>query len=127
MRDHRKLEAFQLADSLVMQLYDATRHFPTDERFGLVSQLRRAAVSVGANIAEGSARPSQADYVRFLVLAHGSAREIEYELSIAKRLGYIDHDRALNLERLAARTCSALHGLIRALSKPTVPRALPEF
>lgn len=116
MRDHRKLEAFQLADSLTMLLYEATRRFPMEERFGLVSQLRRAGVSVGANIAEGSTRPTQSDYVRFLIMAHGSAREIEYELSIAKRLGYLDQQDAADLEKLAIRTCSALHGLIRALS-----------
>jgi four helix bundle protein len=118
MRDHRKLEAFQLADALTMLLYEATRHFPAEERFGLVSQLRRASVSVGANIAEGSARPSQADYVRFLILAHSSAREIEYELTIASRLGYFEEGKAIELERLAGRTCAALHGLIKALSAP---------
>jgi four helix bundle protein len=116
MRDHRKLQAFQLADSLAMKIYEVTRHFPQDERFGLIAQLRRAAVSVGANIAEGCARPSLADYSRFLVMAFGSAREIEYEISIARRLGYLDLPSGDDLEALAGRTCSALHGLIRALT-----------
>jgi four helix bundle protein len=101
-----------------MRIYEATRRFPTEERFGLSCQLRRAAVSVGANIAEGAARPSQLDYVRFLVLAYGSAREIEYELSIARRLNNIEHQVAIDLEAIAARTCAALYGLIRAL-RPT--------
>jgi four helix bundle protein len=126
MRDHRKLEAFRLADSLILRIYESTRQFPADERFVLVSQLRRAAISVGANIAEGSARPSQTEYIRFLVIAHGSAREIEFELSVAKRLGYLSAPRATELENLTKRTCSALHGLIKALSNPSPqPRALP--
>jgi four helix bundle protein len=116
MRDHRKLEAFQLADRLVMQVYAVTKRFPPDELFGLTNQLRRAAVSIGANIAEGSSRPSQKDYVRFLVLAHGSAREIEFELSVADRLGYLNRNDAIELGTLTARTCAALSGVIKALS-----------
>lgn len=115
MRDHRKLEAFQLADSLAMLVYEATRSFPKDERFGLTSQLRRAAISIGANIAEGSARPSLTEYLRFLTIAFGSAREIEYELSIARRLGYLEETSATELEDATNRTCRALYGLIRAL------------
>ena len=119
MRDHRKLEAFQLADSLAIAIYQATRTFPNDERFGLTSQLRRAAVSVGANIAEGCTRPSLHEYVRFLVIAFGSAREIEFELSIAKRLSYLDPSAAKELEKQVHRTCAALHGLINSLRRRT--------
>jgi len=114
MRDHRKLEAFQLADALVIQIYEATRIFPTDERFGLVSQLRRAAISIGANIAEGAARPSEIEFLRFLSIAFSSARELEYEISVAKRLGYFGQKTAPDLEAHAARTCAALYGLIRS-------------
>jgi len=115
MRDHRKLEAFQLADSLVMRIYAITRQFPVDEKFSLASQLRRSAVSVGANIVEGSSRSSKAGYLRFLGIAYGSARELEYELSIATRLGYVKTSAARELEHTASRTCRALHGLITAL------------
>ena len=114
MRDHRKLEAFQLADALVLRIYEATRHFPSEERFALVVQMRRAAVSIGANIAEGSSRPSQTEYIRFLIIALGSARELEYELSIAARLGYLQTEQPEHLELLATRTCRALYGLIQA-------------
>jgi four helix bundle protein len=110
------LRAFQLADSLTLQIYAATRKFPSEERFGLKSQLRRAAVSVGANIVEGAARPSEAEYVRFLVVAYGSARELEYELSIARRLGLIDPATAVDVESRANEICSTLHGLIKAIS-----------
>jgi four helix bundle protein len=115
VRDHRKLEAFQLADELVLSVYAVTKKFPADERFGLSSQLRRAAVSIGANIVEGSARESKADYVRFLGIAFASARELHYELSIAARLGYFSDNQYEQLDLLASRTCKALTGLIKAL------------
>lgn len=115
MRDHRKLEAFKLADELVLRIYAATRNFPIEERFGLSNQVRRAAVSVGANIVEGSARRSEADYARFLNIAYSSACELKYELSIAERLGYLDPNSPLVI--LSARTCSALAALIHAFKR----------
>ncbi len=114
MRDHRKLDAFVLADKLVMRIYQLTRQFPEDERYGLTSQIRRAAVSIGANIVEGSARRSEADYVRFLTIAYGSACELEYEISIASRLGYIPGDSDIHV--LASRVCRALRGLVNAFT-----------
>jgi four helix bundle protein len=113
MRDHRKLEVFGLADSLAICVYEATRRFPDDERYGLTSQLRRAAVSVGTNIVEGAARHSDADFLRFLTIAYGSACELEYELSLAERLGYLSE---LNeLTQGASRICRALRGLISTI------------
>jgi four helix bundle protein len=117
MRDHRKLEVFQLADELAIGIYAITRHFPDNEKFGLTSQLRRSAISVGANIVEGSSRASKADYIRFLGIAYGSARELEYEISIATRLGYIAASKGRELERSSSRTCRALYALIAALNK----------
>ena len=116
MRDHRKLEAFTLADALALRIYAVTREFPDDEKYGLTSQLRRAAVSIGANIVEGSARPSEAEYLRFLTISYSSACELEYELSLANRLGYVPPTVAAGLELLASRTCRALRGLLKALS-----------
>ncbi len=117
MRDHRKLEVFQLADSLAMRIYAVTRKFPPDERFTLTSQLRRSAISIGANIVEGAARETKPDYLRFLGIAYGSARELEYEISIAIRLGYVTATSARDLELSISRTCRALHGLITALRR----------
>jgi four helix bundle protein len=117
MRDHRKLEAFNLADQLTIAVYKSTRSFPAGERFGLTNQIRRAAVSIGANIVEGSARLSEADYIRFLNIAYASACELEYELSIAARLGYLTTDEAAQLSPLAARTCKTLRGLVAALTR----------
>jgi four helix bundle protein len=115
MRDHRKLEVFGLADSLAMRIYQVTRSFPEDEKYGLSSQLRRAAVSIGANIVEAAARPSQADFIRLLTIAYGSACELEYEISLADRLGYITSIDGPDLHILASRTCRALGSLIRAI------------
>jgi four helix bundle protein len=115
MRDHTKLRAFQLADQLALTVYAATRSFPDDERFGLTSQLRRAAVSIGANIVEGSARPSEADYVRFLTIAYGSAKELQYELSLAERLRYLTKQSAKELNEISTQTAQVLWALITAL------------
>jgi four helix bundle protein len=96
-RDHRKLEAFQLADSLVIDLYRTTRRFPVDERYGLQSQLRRGAVA--ANLVEGSARPSERDYLHFVAIALGSASEVRYLVELAIRLGLVEVTSGTDLVR----------------------------
>jgi four helix bundle protein len=115
MRDHRKLHAFELADGLALAIYMATRSFPKEEQFGLTSQLRRAAVSIASNIVEGSARTSQADYVRFLDMAFGSAREVEYQVTLSARLGYLSAESAADLSQRADETARVLAGLLRSL------------
>ena len=80
MRDHTKLKAFQLADELALQTCILTRTFPREELFCLTSQMRRAAISAASNIVEGCARHTEADYVHFLDVAYGSARELQYQL-----------------------------------------------
>jgi four helix bundle protein len=115
MRDHRKLRAFELADALALQDYQATAEFPKTEQFGLVSQMRRAAVSIPCNIVEGCARPSEADFVRFLDIAYGSTRELEYQISLALRLGFLHDERHASLVAHCVETSKVLHGLIRSL------------
>jgi four helix bundle protein len=97
IQDYRDLRVWHLAMDLAIAVYQSTKVFPTDERFGLTSQLRRAAVSVPSNIAEGNARNSTADYLRFLRLSRGSLAEINTQLLIAKRLGYLDEQSSAPL------------------------------
>ena len=117
-RDHRKLDAFKLADELVLRIYAATNPFPATERYGLQGQLRRSAISVPTNIVEGCARDSQGDFLRFLDIAFGSCREVIYLVSLATRLDLLDHEGAVELEQLGGRVAAALTGLRRALKRP---------
>ena len=88
-KSYRELVAWQKAMLLVTEIYRATKTFPVEERYGLTNQLRRAAVSVPSNIAEGQARFSSRDFHRFLGTARGSLVEIETQVEIAKSLGYL--------------------------------------
>ncbi len=115
MRDYRKLRAFELADALTLETYKATKPFPKDELFGLTSQMRRAAVSVASNIVEGCARSSEADYLRFLDMAYGSARELGYQISLAHRLGYLDDATHQAIHASCEETSKVLNSLICSL------------
>jgi four helix bundle protein len=108
-----------LADKLALMVYEQTRGFPREEQFGLVAQMRRAAVSVPSNIVEGCARETQADYLRFLGMAYGSARELEYQISLAGRLGFLPANSSNDLADVSVETCKVLNGLIQALRSPT--------
>ena len=115
MRDHTKLRAFELADEVVMLVYRATAAFPKEELYGLTSQLRRAAISVPSNIVEGCARESEADYIRFLTIAFGSLRELHYQLSLSRRLGYLTEKGLSPIESKVSEAEKVLSGLICAL------------
>lgn len=99
MRPHEKLTLWRRALDFVVRLYGLTESFPTEERFGLTSQIRRAAVSVPANIAEGAGRQSDKEFLYFLSNAQGSASELATEILIARELGYLskrDYQEASN-------------------------------
>jgi len=127
MRDHHKLLAFEIVDQLAVTVYEHSRDFPRSEQFGLTSQMRRTAVSVPSNIVEGRARNSLADYIRFLDIAYGSARELEYQVSLAHRLGILSDESFAVLRSKAEETSKVLNGLIRSLrnQKPKTKNLLP--
>jgi four helix bundle protein len=83
VQDFRNLKVWEKAHALTLDLYKATKSFPPDEVYGLTSQMRRASVSIGSNIAEGSCRRGDVDFARFLQIALGSASEVEYHLLLA--------------------------------------------
>ncbi|HZV37705.1 MAG TPA: four helix bundle protein [Pseudoxanthomonas sp.] len=117
-RPHHRLDVWNDAIALVEAVYRFTSSFPLDERFGLTSQLRRAAVSVPSNIAEGAARRSRKEYLHHLSIVRGSLSEIETQLLISVRLGLAvqDHDLDERVERVFAR----LNALIKRLSEEPV-------
>lgn len=117
MRDHNKLRAFELADELALMIYGLTCNFPKEEVYGLTSQMRRAVVSVPSNIVEGCARTSQGEYLRFLDFAFGSLRELHYQFSLAKRLGYLVNVDASEYDKKFVETEKVLGALIRSLQK----------
>jgi len=115
MRDHTKLKAFELADEVALLVYRITVGFPKEELYGLISQIRRAAVSVPSNIVEGCARDSQADYLRFLSIAFGSLRELHYQLGLSNRLEFLSSQDLSLIEPKIVETEKVLNGLIRSL------------
>lgn len=112
---YEDLDAWKLGVRACKRVYEATASFPPDERFGLVSQLRRAVVSIPSNIAEGWGRGSTVEYARFLRIARGSLYEVETQLVVAKGLGYLA-DEACREVVAAVRECGrVLAGLIRSI------------
>jgi four helix bundle protein len=111
-RSYRDLIAWQKAMRFVKEIYEVTKRFPTEERYGLTNQLRRAAVSVASNIAEGQARFSQKEFHHFLSLSRGSLVEIETQLLIAGDLSYLQPAKADALLALAEELGEVLNGLI---------------
>jgi four helix bundle protein len=112
---HHDLDAWKLGIKLADRVFSATRRLPAEERYGLTSQLRRAAVSVPSNIAEGAARGSVNELRRFLLISRGSLAEIETLLIIASNAGMIGNDVYLDLLECRARAAQTLQGLIRSL------------
>ncbi len=117
IHSHRDLLVWRRAMDLVLATYRLTKGFPADERYSLVQQLRRAAVSVPSNIAEGHGRTHLGDYLRHLSIARGSVMELETQVLIAGRLGYVSKPEEDRLLVLAAQVGRMLSGLLRVLKK----------
>lgn len=113
IRKYQQLIVWQKSMLLVSEIYRLTQGFPDNEKFGLTSQLRRAAVSVPSNIAEGSGRGSDKDFCRFLYQARGSLTEIETQLLIAQQLGFCAIEK--NIDELTQQVFAMLNKLIQKL------------
>ena len=112
----RKVKVWQKAHALTLGLYKTTRSFPKEELFGLTSQMRRSACSIGANIAEGCGRRSKLDFARFLQIAIGSASELEQHLQLAADLDYLDRRDHARFDEGVVEVKRMLSGFIRKLT-----------
>ena len=117
MKDFRSLEVWQKAHRMTLAAYRVTKTFPSDERFGLTSQIRRAAASIGANIAEGCGRRGDAEFHRFLQMAMGSASELEYHLLLSRDLEYLDPTNHKELTADVTRVKRMLSSLMRTVDE----------
>jgi len=115
VRSFRDLRVWRIGKQLVLDTYIATRQLPRDERFGLVSQLRRAAVSIPSNIAEGFNRQHRKEYQQFLSIALGSCGELETQIEVAHDLGYFDRDCRDRLLQRVQQEAKMLRTLIQRL------------
>jgi four helix bundle protein len=115
---YRKLEVWQKAMSVVTAIYAITEKFPAKEQFALTNQIRRAAVSIPSNIAEGKARYNTKDYVRFLLIARGSIAEVETQLLISQNLIYVSELEVAPILNAIAEVGRMINGLINSLSNP---------
>ena len=119
VRRFRSIKAWQRADDLVADVYRVTPMFPKAEQYGLTSQMRRAAVSVAANIVEGSSRRSHREYLQFLSIAKGSLSELSYYIHLSGRLGYLPTPEVHRLDDEAEETARTLYGLMQSVAKET--------
>ena len=119
VKDYRELIVWQKAVDLVEAVYRASASFPKEEVYGLTSQVRRAAISVPSNIAEGQARNTTADFLHFLSIARGSLKEVETQVIIARRLGYIDEQKESELTNLTEEVSRLISGLASSLKRKT--------
>ncbi len=116
MEDFKDLVVWQKSHQLALDLHDRTRSFPREELFGVTGQMRRAASSIPANLAEGCGRRSDGELLRFVQIARGSASELEYHLLLARDLGFLSADefrdfepRVLEVQRMLASLAQTLH------------------
>jgi len=120
MEDFKDLRVWVKAHELALAVYRKTRAFPKEEMYGLTSQLRRASASVGANIAEGCGRRSDAEMRRFVQIARGSANEVEYHLLLAKDLDFLSQEDHKDLEAKVLEIQRMLASLVQSLKVPVL-------
>ena len=120
MEDFKDLRVWAKAHELTLGIYQKTRTFPKDEMYVLTSQLRRASASIGANIAEGCGRRSDAEMRRFVQIARGSANEVEYHLLLAKDLDFLTAEEHKDLEAKVLEIQRMLASLVQSLRVPVL-------
>ena len=118
-KPHKRLRAWQVAMDIAVDVYKVTERFSSDERFGLTSQMRRSAVSVPSNVAEGAGRNTKKEFANFLHIAQGSLSELDTQLELAKRLNFVDEATWKGLDDKFVEEDKVLSGLIRS-QKETV-------
>lgn len=117
MRNYKNIKAYQYADSFVVKHYQMTKRFPKEELYGITSQVRRAAVSIPTNIAEGASRQHKRDYLNFLYIARASMAETEYLLHLSNELKFLDQKEFAYLNDTLGNLAKTLYGLIRSVEK----------
>jgi four helix bundle protein len=123
MRNYRDLQTWNKAHKLTLELYKLSRGFPKEEVYGLTSQLRRAASSIGANLAEGCGRQSNPEFARFVRISMGSASELDYHLLLASDLGFIERYAYGHLSRSLTEVRKMLASLLSTVEIETQPRS----
>jgi len=119
MKSYKDLIAYQKAYKFALEIYRITKNYPKEEIYGLVSQMRRSAVSISCNIAEGYRRGHRKEYLQFLYMAHGSCGELETLLSLSYDLAMIDRDTFEKLYSMQEEVSRLLRGLILSLLEST--------
>jgi four helix bundle protein len=114
---YRDLVAWQKAMELITQIYRVSQKFPPEELYGMVSQMRRAAVSIPSNIAEGQGRSTKGEFIQFLGNARGSLLELETQILVAQNLHYLDEPGIRNLLELTAEVGRLLNGLLSSIKR----------
>lgn len=115
LKPHQNLEAWKKSFSFVINVYRATEEFPADERFGLISQMRRCSVSIPSNIAEGAGRKSKKEFIQFLSISLGSSSELDTQLLLSKELGFMAEDKCTLLISELDLIGKLIYGLMKSL------------
>ena len=117
LKNYKELNVWQKAYAFCLQIYRLSKHFPNEEKYGLTAQIRRSALSIPSNIAEGYGRKTTVDYIRFLYIAYGSLCELETQIMLSGDLTYLEQKDLENLKRNLSDVERMLKALIRSLEK----------
>jgi four helix bundle protein len=117
-KPHKKLDVWKLSVDLVVEIYNITKQLHKDETYNLVSQMKRASISIPSNIAEGAARNTKKEFVNFLHIAQGSLSELDTHLEIAERLHLLEKEGMTNIDSIMVRVDKMLTGLMKSQKSP---------